>query len=121
FAIQQLQLGIAVALPELFLSLQMAQLPGSEGGKHAAVLEVAVDAVPFDALADDARALESHQPELLRLFWRYTALYHVNIAAVAVDDLSAVASGCTESDPGGFQHHHPHAVFQQKQRAGQAG
>ncbi|MNV69902.1 hypothetical protein D3C71_1628340 [compost metagenome] len=45
----------------------------------------------------------------------------INVAAVAVDDLAAVAARCAEADLGRFDDAHLEAVLQQEQGAGQAG
>jgi hypothetical protein len=49
------------------------------------------------------------------------AFDHVDVAAVAVDDLAAVAARSAETDLGGFDDAHLEAVLQQEQGAGQAG
>ena len=81
-----------VALPELLLPLQMGHLSGGEGGEHAAVLQVAADAVAGDEFAQDASALEGHLADPAGLFGGEAAFDHVDVAAVAVDDLPAVAA-----------------------------
>ncbi|MNY07037.1 hypothetical protein D3C86_1398210 [compost metagenome] len=60
--IEQFQLGVAVALPQSLLCFQMLHLPGGERGEHPAVLQVALDVVAFDPLADDPATLEGHLP-----------------------------------------------------------
>src|SRR5690606_15039786 len=90
-AVQQLQVGVAVALPQALLLLQVAHLPGGEGGEHAAILEIAGNAVATDPLADDAGALEGHLADQPRLAWLQALFDHIDVAAVAVDDLAAIA------------------------------
>ncbi|CAG8863071.1 hypothetical protein PS627_04563 [Pseudomonas fluorescens] len=58
--VHQLQLGMAVALPQALLRLQVAHLLGRQGSEHAAVLQVALNVVPGHALPDDAPAFEGH-------------------------------------------------------------
>jgi hypothetical protein len=45
----------------------------------------------------------------------YAAFDHVDVAAVAVDDLATVAAGCAKANPGGLQDGNLEAVFQQEQ------
>ncbi|MNH09252.1 hypothetical protein D3C79_687000 [compost metagenome] len=57
----------------------------------------------------------------LRLLGADGAFDDVDVAAVAVDDLAAVAARGAEADLGGFQHGDLEAAFKQEQGAGQAG
>lgn len=90
--VQQLQLCMAVALPQAFLRLQMVHVLAVECREHAAVLQVALDLVLGDPLANDPAALERHLPQQLRLLRADAALDHINVTAVAVDDLPAIAA-----------------------------
>jgi hypothetical protein len=51
----------------------------------------------------------------------YAAFDHVDVAAVAVDDLATVAAGCAKANPGCLQDGNLEAVFQQEECGGQAG
>ncbi|MOA22765.1 hypothetical protein D3C78_1433490 [compost metagenome] len=90
--IKQFQLAVAVAFPQPLLCFQMPHLPGGERGEHPAVLQVALDVVAFDPLADDPAALEGHLPHQCGGVRAGTALDHIDVAAITVDDLPAVAA-----------------------------
>ncbi len=119
--VHDLQLVVAVAFPQLFLRAQVIHLLLGEGGEHPAVLQVALDTVAGHALADDAPAFEGHLAEQLRFALADGALDHVDVAAVAVDDLAAVAPGSAEADLGGFQYGDLETILQQEQGGGEAG
>ena len=119
--VQQLQLRMAVALPQALLRLQVAHVLAVEGGEHATVLQIALDLILGHALTDDPAAFKGHLPQQLRLVRPDAALDHVDIAAVAVDDLPTVATRSTKTHLGGFQHRDAKAVLQQKQRTGKPG
>ncbi|MCY1363949.1 hypothetical protein D9M69_507320 [compost metagenome] len=90
--VQQFQLVVAEAFPELLLGFQVTHLLLGEGCEYTAVLQVALDVVLLDAVANDAAAFEGHvghQPGVLRI---RGALDSIDVAAVAVDDLAAVAT-----------------------------
>src|SRR5690606_25029136 len=119
--IEQFELVMAVTLPELFLLLQLPELSSIHGGKDTAILQVAVDAIALDAVTDDASALKSHFAQQAGMFRADLFFNGIQITAVTVDDLTAIAPGRTEPDPGSFQHGHPESVFQQEQGRGDAG
>ncbi|MCY1526586.1 hypothetical protein D9M68_616200 [compost metagenome] len=119
--VQHLQLGMTVALPQLLLRLQMLHLLRGEGCEHAAVLQVALDVVLLDAVADDAAALERHLAHQLGMPGVGGALDHVDIAAIAVHDLAAVAAGGTKTYLGGFEDGYLEAVLQQEEGSGKPG
>ncbi|MNO85905.1 hypothetical protein D3C76_772890 [compost metagenome] len=121
FGVHQFQLGVAEALPELLLRLQVAHLLGAECGEHATVLQVALDVVLGDALANDAAAFEGHLAEQLRLLRADGAFDDVDVAAIAVDDLTAVAPGRAKANLGRFEDSDLEAVFQQEQGSREAG
>src|SRR5690554_4364419 len=119
--VQQLDPVVAVAPPQRLLLLQRLELTVVHGGKHPAVLEVAIDGVAAHPVADYLPAFEGHFPQQARLPRPHLLLHHVQIAAVAVDYLPAVAPGRPESHPGRFQHCYPEALLQQEQRGRDAG
>ncbi len=118
--VHQFQVGMAVAFPEPLLGFQVRQLLAGQRRKHTAVLQVALNAVAGNPVTNDGRTLKCHLPQQLRLARPDGALDHVDVTAVTVDDLPAVTARRAKPDLRGFQHRDPKAVFQQKQRAGQA-
>src|SRR5690606_40120720 len=74
-----------------------------------------------DALANDATTLESHLAHQLGLPGAGSALDHVDIAAVAVDDLATVTARGAETNLGSFDDADLKAVLEQEQCGGQAG
>ncbi|MNP49741.1 hypothetical protein D3C76_1439480 [compost metagenome] len=92
FLVHQLQLVVAKALPQALLRLQVAHLLGGQGGEYATVLEIALDVVLGDTLTNDAPAFERHMAEQLCLLGADGALDHVDVTAITVDDLAAVAA-----------------------------
>ncbi|MNQ82802.1 hypothetical protein D3C85_978650 [compost metagenome] len=112
---------MAVALPQLLLGLQVLHLLLGERSEHAAVLQVALDVVLLDAVADDAAALERHLAHQLGMLGVGGALNHVDVAAIAVHDLAAVAAGSTKTHLGGFEDGHLEAVLQQEEGSGKPG
>lgn len=90
--VHQLELVVAEAFPQALLRLQVAHLLAGEGGEHATVFQVALDVVFGHALTNDAPAFEGHVAQQLCLLGADGAFDDVNVAAVAVDDLAAVAA-----------------------------
>ena len=90
-------------------------------GEDAAGAVVAVDGVAADAAADDLRAFKHHAAEQAGAFRAVALFNHIDVAAVRVDQLAAVAAAGAETDARRFQHHHVIAGFHQKQRGGEAG
>lgn len=119
--IQQFQLGVAVALPQALLRLQMAHLLAGDGSEHSAILQVALDLILGDPLTNDPAAFEGHLAKQLSLLGADTAFNHINVAAIAVDDLPTVTPGSAESNPGRFQDGDFKTVLKQEQGAGEAG
>ncbi|MNR40522.1 hypothetical protein D3C85_1588190 [compost metagenome] len=70
----------------------MPHLLRVEGGEYASVLQVALDVVAFDALTNDPSTLESHLSQQCCCVQGGAALDHVDVAAITVDDLPAVAA-----------------------------
>ena len=119
--IEQLQLVVAPLLPARLLRLELVQLLLGLGGKDPALLQIALDVVALDPLADDLAPLKQHgaeQPGLIRRAVRFDG---VDVAAVGVDDLAAVAAAGAKADPGRLQHHHLVPLLHQMQRTGEAG
>ncbi|MNS94424.1 hypothetical protein D3C72_1286410 [compost metagenome] len=119
--IEQLQLVVAPLLPALILRLEFVKLLLGLGGKDPALLQIALDVVAFDPLADDLAPFKQHGTEQPGLIRRAIRFYGVDVAAVGVDDLAAVATAGAEADPGRLQHHHLVALLHQMQRTGEAG
>src|SRR3546814_11596485 len=77
-----------------------------------------------DAAADDVAALQRHGAELDGPVRSVASGNGLQVAAIAVDDLAAVASGGSKTDPFGLQHHDgiaPFAKFERGRSAGKAG
>ncbi len=112
--VEQLQLRVAVALPQALLRLQMVHLPGRQRRKYTAVLEIALDAIARHTVADDTSPFECHGAQKLRLLGADGLFDDVDVTAITVDDLPAVAARGAETYPRGFQHGDREAVLQQK-------
>ncbi|VVN33310.1 hypothetical protein PS631_05049 [Pseudomonas fluorescens] len=110
--VHQLQLGVAIAFPQAFLRFQVGHLLGRDGREYAAVLEVALDVVLGYALADDSPAFEGHRAQQFCFARANSAFDHVDVTAVAVDDLATVAAGCTKANLGSFDDGNLEAVLQ---------
>ncbi len=120
-AVEQLQLGIAVALPVGFLLFQRFHLLMVHGHKQAAWAVVALDLVALDALANNIAAFEHHAAEHFGRIRAVVLLNNVDIAAIGVNQLSAVTAAGAEADTRAFQHHHVITHFGQMQGRGEAG
>ncbi|MNN74772.1 hypothetical protein D3C81_1910050 [compost metagenome] len=97
----------------------MTHLLGGHRGEHATVLQIALNVVPGDPLTNDPATLERHLPQQLSLLGTDRALDHINVAAIAVDDLPAITPGRAETHLGRLKHRDLEAVLQQKQGRGQ--
>ncbi|MNY40067.1 hypothetical protein D3C86_1747880 [compost metagenome] len=117
FGVQNFELGVTKALPQLLLGFQMTHLLLGDGCEYATILQVALDVVLLDAVANDAAALEGHVGHQFGVLWVSGALDRIDVAAVAVHDLATVAAGCAETDLGGFEDRDLEAVLQ-KEEAG---
>ena len=120
-AFQQFELIVAVTLPQRLMMPQGFELLGVAGGEQVAVAQVALDAVGRDALADHPVALERHVAQSTSRLDAVLVFDHVHVAAVAVDDLAAIAPRGAIADARGFQHDHLQAFLGQMQRRRQAG
>ncbi|MNJ53954.1 hypothetical protein D3C77_493730 [compost metagenome] len=120
-AIEQLQVLITVALPEPLLRLQMIHLLGGERREYPAVLQIALDAIAGHAIANDAPTFKRHLADQLGFFCRNTVFHGVDVTAVAVDDLPAIATRGAKAHLDGFQHSDLEAVLQQEKCSGKAG
>jgi len=92
-----------------------------ESSKHAAVFQVAPNVVAGDPIADDPSAFKCHFADQLGGRLADAALNAVEVSAVAVDDLPAVATGCAEANLHGFQNGDAEALLEQEQGSGQTG
>ena len=89
-------------------------LLGVECGEYASAFQVAIDAITRHPLADDAATLERHGSDQPRSFRASAALDNVDITAVTIDDLTAVASRGSEANLGGLKHDDPKSVLEKK-------
>ncbi|MNC07617.1 hypothetical protein D3C75_551700 [compost metagenome] len=103
------------------LCLELVELLLGLGGKDTALLQIALDVVALDPLADDVSPLKQHGAEQPGLIRRAVRFYGVDVTAVGVDYLAAVAAAGAKADSRGFQHHHLVALLHQVQGAGEAG
>ena len=83
------------------------------GCEDATIFKVALDVVLGDALANDAPAFKGHVAEQLCLLGCHAALDHIDITAVAVDDLPAITTRCAKADFCRLNDADLEAVFQQ--------
>ena len=90
-------------------------------GEDAARAVVALDVVVLYALTDDVGAFEDHAAEDFGGLVAVALFDDIDVAAVGVDQLTAVATAGAETDFGGFEHGHAVARFGEEQRRGQAG
>ena len=96
--VQQFQLFIAVAFPVLFLLFKCGELFIIHRHKQAAGAVVAVNLITFDTFADDLTTFEHHAAEHTGGVHAVAFFDHVDVAAVGVHKLPAVASACAEAD-----------------------
>ena len=89
--VQQFQLFIAVAFPVLFLLFKCGELFIIHRHKQAAGAVVAVNLITFDALADDLAAFKHHAAEHTGGVHAVAFFDNVDVAAVGVHKLPAVA------------------------------
>lgn len=94
---------MAVLFPMGLVSLHLANLFRREGGKEAAIDEIAIDGIFGDAATDDRAAFQRHFPELHRLVMPITTGDGFEITAIAVDDLAAIAARGAEANPHAFR------------------
>ena len=97
-SIQQLQLFIAVAFPVLFLLFECGELFIIHRHKQAAGAVVAVNLIAFDTFADDLATLEHHAAEHTGGVHAVAFFDHVDVAAVGVHKLPAIAPACAKAD-----------------------
>ncbi|MNX98755.1 hypothetical protein D3C86_1311750 [compost metagenome] len=112
---------MAVFFPMGLVSFHFADLFRRKGGKETAIDEIAVDGVFRDAAADDRAAFKRHFSELHRLFVPVTAGNGLEITAIAVDDLAAIATRSAEADPHTFKNDDGIAALTEFKRCGNAG
>ena len=119
-AVDHLELGMAVAFPNRLLVLQLPHLARGEGSEKAALDQIAGDAVFRRALADDVAAFEGHVGQRARRTAAIAAFDDREVAAIAVDDLPAVAARGAPADALALQHDRPDAGLGQGQGGGDA-
>ena len=96
--VQQLQLFIAVAFPVLFLLFECGELFIIHRHKQAAGAVVAVNLITFDTFADDLTTFEHHAAEHTGGVHAVAFFDHVDVAAVGVHKLPAIAPACAKAD-----------------------
>ena len=96
--VQQFQLFITVAFPVLFLLFQSRELFIIHRHKQAAGAVVAINLITFDALADDLAALKHHAAKHTGGVYAVAFFDNVDVAAVGVYKLPAVAPAGAEAD-----------------------
>ena len=109
--IQQLQLVVTVALPVGFLLFQSFQLFVVHRHKQAAGAIVALNLIALDTFADDLATFKHHAAEHSCRVRSVGFFNDVNIAAIGVNQLAAVASAGAKANSGAFQQHHVVAHF----------
>ncbi|VVM93551.1 hypothetical protein PS681_02935 [Pseudomonas fluorescens] len=119
--IKHLQIAVAVTFPAALLLGQTVELFLVHCCEDAARAVVAFDVVFLDARTDDVGAFEDHAAEDFRSLVAVARFDHVDVAAVGVDELTAVATAGAVADFCRFQHRHFVAGFGEEQRRGQAG
>ncbi|MNV66791.1 hypothetical protein D3C71_1595630 [compost metagenome] len=119
--IEHAQVVVAVTLPAAFLLSQAFELLLVQRGKNAAGLVVALDVVLFDARTNDVGTFEDHAAEHFGGFVAIALLDDIDVAAVGVDQLPAIATTGAVTDLGGFQHGDAVARFAEKQGRRQTG
>src|SRR5688572_15605571 len=113
-----------MTLPVALDILHVAQLPLVEGGEGVAPPQIPRHAVGLASVADDVAALERHCRQLVSLGLAIAFGEHREVAAVAVDDLAAVAAGGAVADALGLEDNDGHAALGERhagRNAGEAG
>jgi hypothetical protein len=119
--VEQLHVGVAMVRPQLPGCLQSPQLAGIAGDEYPAGTIVAVDPVALDQGANDLPSLEHHGAEGPGSSGAMALSDGVDIPAVAVDHLAAIAATRAPADPSRLQHHNPITPLRQMQGGGEAG
>ncbi len=96
--VQQFQLFIAVAFPVLFLLFECGELFIIHRHKQTAGAVVAVNLITFDTFADDLTTFEHHAAEHTGGVHAVAFFDHIDVAAVGVHKLPAVASAGAKAD-----------------------
>ena len=112
---------MAVLFPVATRGVHLADLLVGEGAEEAAMAQVAGNLIFGDAAANDIAPFERHPAKFDGLFRPVAPGDGFEIAAVAVDDLPAIAPGRAEADPGALEHDHAKTALGQFQRGGYAG
>ncbi|MNX75034.1 hypothetical protein D3C86_1064920 [compost metagenome] len=119
--VEHFQVLVAVAFPALLLLGQALELLLVHRREDAAGAVVALDVVVLYALTDDVGAFENHAAEDFGGLVAVALFDDIDVAAVGVDQLAAVATAGAEADFGRFEHGHAVARFGEEQGRGQAG
>ena len=110
----------AEALPVLLPRLQLAHMRGRDRGEDVALLQVAIDAVARDPLADDLAALLHEAGHECRGVAAIALLDGRERGVEPVDDLAAIAPRSAPADPRAFEHGDAVALLGEVQRRRQA-
>ncbi|MNP03007.1 hypothetical protein D3C76_948740 [compost metagenome] len=109
-------------LHQLARGFQPRRVVEPVGEDHALVYQVAVDAVPPDAVADEIDGIEGQLVKTPRLLGAQGGEQIRVTQAVAAEDEAAITSRGAVADAVGLQHHHiGHAALGQAEGRGQAG
>src|SRR5690606_7995883 len=96
------------------------QVLGRVGGIDIAAPQIAVDAIAFDPVIDDASTLLHHAADKLRGLFAVASANGIQAGIDAVDHLATIAARGTPADAGTFNHDDLEALFGQMQRCRQA-
>ena len=121
-AFQESQLPIAVAILQLpLLRQQVRALPLLDRDVHLAPVQVAIDRVPLDAIADQPQTLDGDVPHPPGILEADLLLELVLAAGIAGDRLAAAATGGAVADPLRFEEDDPVTALGEMQGGGAAG
>jgi hypothetical protein len=120
-AVDEFKRVVAVPLPVGLHPLQMPQLLVVKSDKSVARTKVARDPIALNAGTDDVGALERHAGECDCRLPPVPLFDDIDITAIAVDDLSAVATGGTPAYALAFQHDDRKAALGQRKPGRDAG
>ncbi len=109
--VEHLQIAVAVAFPTALLLGQTVELFLVHRCEDTARAVVAFDVVFLDARTDDVGAFEDHAAENFCGLVAVALFDHIDVAAVGVDQLPAVATAGAVADFRRFEHGHFVARF----------
>ena len=101
-----LETTVPVAFPVLLVRLHLTDLFFREGSEEAPVNQVALDAILRHPVTDDLPTLQRHLSKLGGFLLAVAAGDGLEIPAVAIDDLAAIAARGSKADPLSLQHNH---------------